>query len=184
MSRIGKKPIAIPAGVTVTVADGAVSIKGPKGEDRLVLHPHARVAQNAGELAVSVEKPEEKFDRSLWGLHRALLAAMIEGVTQGFSKKLEMVGVGYKAVLQGKNLVLEAGFSHPVELAIPEGITVAVEKNTLITISGINKQKVGTFAAQARAVRKPEPYKGKGIKYIGEVIRRKEGKAAKAAGAK
>lgn len=184
MSRIGKKPIAIPAGVTVAVADGVVSVKGPKGEDHLVLHPHVTVVQNNGELTVSVEKPEEKFDRALWGLHRALLAAMIEGITSGFVKKLEMVGVGYKSAVQGKKFTLEAGFSHPVELEIPEGIAVAVEKNTLITISGLNKQKVGAFAAKVREVRKPEPYKGKGIKYVGEVIRRKEGKAAKAAGAK
>ena len=182
MSRIGKKSIPIPQAVAVSVENGIVKVKGPKGENRLELHPHVQVAQEEQDLEVRVSNPEEKFDRALWGLHRALLANMIKGVTEPFIKKLEMVGVGYRAAAQGNKLTLEAGFSHPVEIHIPEGITCTVEKN-IISISGIDKQQVGEVAAKIRAVRKPEPYKGKGIKYEGEVIRRKAGKAAKAAGA-
>lgn len=183
MSRIGKKSIAVPANVTVTIEGDTVKVKGPKGEDLLRLHPNVHVSLEAGELAVTVNNPEEKQDRALWGLHRALLANMVRGVGQPFEKKLEMVGVGYKVALQGRKLVLEVGFSHPVEVELPEGITATVEKN-VITLTGVNKQQVGEMAAQIRAIRKPEPYKGKGIKYVGEVIRRKAGKAAKAAGAK
>jgi len=183
MSRIGKKPIIIPKEVTVTVQERTVSAKGPKGQDSLELHPAVSVGLQEGTLLVSVSAPEEKQSRALWGLYRALLANMIQGVLRGFEKKLEMVGVGYKAALQGRMLTLEVGFSHPVAFAIPEGLQVSVEKNTL-TITGLNKQLVGAFAAKVRSIRKPEPYKGKGIKYAGEIIRRKAGKAAKAAGAK
>lgn len=183
MSRIGKKPITIPSNVTATIESDTVKVKGPKGEDVLHLHPHVRIRQEDGALSVSVAHPDEKQDRALWGLYRALLANMVKGVAHGFEKKLEMVGVGYKAAVQGKKIVLEVGFSHPVELSLPEEIAATVEKN-VITISGISKEKVGQFAAAIRAIRKPEPYKGKGIKYVGEVIRRKAGKAAKAAGVK
>lgn len=183
MSRIGKKPIAVPGDVTVTIEGDTVKIKGPKGEDHLRLHPDVHVTHGEGMLKVSVDHSEEKQNRALWGLYRALLANLVKGVTAGFEKKLEMVGVGYKAAVQGKKLVLEVGFSHPVEVPLPEGITAAVDKN-IITISGINRALVGQVTATIRAIRKPEPYKGKGIKYVGEVIRRKAGKAAKAAGTK
>ena len=183
MSRIGKKPIAIPVGVTVTHENGTLTVKGPKGQDMLMLHPMISVTQEGAALQVHVSEPEEKQGRALWGLHRALIANMVQGVQQGFEKKLEMVGVGYKSALQGRNLTLEVGFSHPVVFSIPEGLNVSVEKNAM-TITGLNKQAVGAFASKIRAIRKPEPYKGKGIKYAGEVIRRKAGKAAKAAGAK
>lgn len=183
MSRIGKKPITILKGVAVTIQDGKVVAKGPKGENSLLIHPEVQVEQAGELLTVSVKHPEEKNGRALWGLHRALLANLVNGVHTPFVKKLEMVGVGYKAAVQGKKLVLELGFSHPVELAIPEGVQCVVEKNQ-ITLTGIDKQAVGQFAAMIREWRKPEPYKGKGIKYAGETIRRKAGKAAKAAGAK
>ncbi|OGL65093.1 50S ribosomal protein L6 [Candidatus Uhrbacteria bacterium RIFCSPLOWO2_01_FULL_47_24] len=183
MSRIGKKPIAIPSGVTAEAADDTVVIKGPKGELKLALHPEVTVMIDKSTLAVLAKHPETKEGKALWGLHRALLANMIAGVVKQFEKKLEMVGVGYKAAVQGQKLILEVGFSHPVEITIPSGISGTVEKN-VITISGIDKQLVGQISAAIRSVRKPEPYKGKGIKYAGEVIRRKAGKAAKAAGAK
>lgn len=183
MSRIGKKLIAIPKGVTVTLLEGQVRVKGPKGENAMAVHPSVSISQSEDTLTVAVKNPEEKSDRALWGLYRALLSNLIQGVHTPFELKLEMVGVGYKAALQGKNLVLELGFSHPVTLPIPEGVQCTVEKNVM-TLSSIDKQAVGQFAASIRAYRKPEPYKGKGIKYAGEVIRRKAGKAAKAAGAK
>lgn len=183
MSRIGKKPILIPKGVTVVIKGDMLSVKGPKGEEALKLHPAVSVQEGDGMLNVSVALPEEKSQRALWGLYRALIANMIRGVVTPFEKKLEMVGVGYKAAMQGKKLTLEVGFSHPVVIELPEGVTGAVEKN-VITLVGLNRQVVGQIAAKIRGVRKPEPYKGKGIKYAGEVIRRKAGKAAKAAGAK
>ncbi|MDO8505458.1 MAG: 50S ribosomal protein L6 [bacterium] len=183
MSRIGKKPISIPKGVTVVISEGKVQVKGPKGENNMALHPEVMISQVDDTLTVTVARPEEKECRALWGLYRALLANLVQGVYTTFERKLEMVGVGYKAALQGKNLVLELGFSHPVTLAIPEGVQCTVEKNTIV-LSGVDKQAVGQFAARIRAYRKPEPYKGKGIKYAGEVIRRKAGKAAKTAGAK
>ncbi len=182
MSRIGKKPIVIPKNVTVTVTDDSVVAKGPKGEQKITLHPHVLVSVQEGEALVSVKNPEDKRDRSLWGLFRALVANQIEGVANGFEKKLEMQGVGFKANMQGKNLILEIGFSHPVAMELPTGIEAAVEKN-IITIKGSNKQAVGEFAASVRAQKKPEPYQGKGIRYVGEVVRKKAGKAAKAAGA-
>lgn len=182
MSRVGKKPIVIPQGVTVDIKDGKVLVKGPKGEDQLTLHPAVKVAMNNGELSVSVSKETEKGERSLWGLFRALLMGRIEGVTKGYEKKLEMQGVGFKANLEGKKLVLEVGFSHPVDVVLPEGIAVVVEKN-IISVKGINKEAVGAFAAYVRSIFEPEPYQGKGIRYVGEVVRRKAGKAAKAAGA-
>ena len=184
MSRIGKKPIPIPAGVTVTIGnDSVVVVKGVKGQNRVILHPKVTVSQADGSLQVAVQDPNVKQEKALWGLFRALLANAVQGVAVPFEKKLEMVGVGYKAALQGRNIVLEVGFSHPVAIELPEGITGTVEKN-MITLVGCDKNTVGQIAAQIRAVRKPEPYKGKGIKYVGEIIRRKAGKAAKAAGAK
>ena len=183
MSRIGKKSIIIPKGVTVTKNGDMLLVKGPKGEDALKLHSAVSVVEADGMLNVSVSKPEEKSERALWGLHRALIANMVSGVVTPFQKKLELVGVGYKAALQGKILTLELGFSHPVVIELPEGVTGTVEKN-VITLTGLNRQAVGQIAAKIREFRNPEPYKGKGIKYAGEVIRRKAGKAAKAAGAK
>lgn len=177
MSRIGKQPITIPDGVTVTITDGRVTIKGPNGELSQQIHPLVSVAQAGSELAVSVGNAADKKQRSLWGLWRKLIANMVAGVTEGFSKQLEINGVGYKAVLQGDKLVITVGYSHPIEYPLPTGLTAKVEKN-LITISGADKQLVGQAAAEIRSVRKPEPYKGKGIKYVTEIIRRKAGKTA------
>lgn len=181
MSRIGKKLIAIPNGVTVNATATEVSAKGPKGSLNLPLHPHIKVLTEDNNLKIEVKDPELQQDRALWGLYRALIANLVRGVNEGFEKKLEINGVGYRASVAGKKLVLALGFSHPVELEIPEGLNVVVEKN-LVTISGIDKQSVGQFAAIVRSQKTPEPYKGKGIKYIDEVVRRKAGKAAKAVG--
>lgn len=183
MSRIGKQPITIPAGVTVSINDRRVEVKGPKGNLSLELHPRVTLTNAENQLTVSVTDPDLQTDRALWGLTRMLVANMITGVTTGYEKKLEINGVGFKAQVSGKNLVLNLGFSHPIEFPIPEGITMTVEKN-VVTISGIDKQLVGETAAVIRRLKKPEPYKGKGIKYIDEVIRRKAGKVVKAAGAK
>ncbi len=181
MSRIGKKILLLPKGITAEITNSTVTVKGPKGENVVVLHPEAQVRIEGDALAVNVKHPEVKEARSVWGLTRALLANAVKGVQEPFQKKMEMVGVGFRGAVQGKKLSLEVGFSHDVELDIPEGLTCSVEKNVL-TIIGVDKQKVGAFAAQLRSIRKPEPYKGKGIKYEGEIIRRKAGKAAKAAG--
>ncbi|TAN58493.1 50S ribosomal protein L6 [Patescibacteria group bacterium] len=183
MSRVGKQLIIIPSSVTVKIDGQKVHVKGPKGESERVFHPNAILALNGQEISVSVKSPEEGFDRGLWGLSRVLISNMITGVTEGFSKKLEIAGIGFKAQVQGNKLVLSLGFSHPVELEFPKNISAAVEKN-LITVSGIDKEQVGQFAATVKLLKKPEPYKGKGIKYQGETIRRKAGKAAKAAGGK
>lgn len=177
MSRIGKQTIEIPSGVTVTVADAIVTVAGPKGELSLELHPLVSVTQEENVLTVQVKNEEEKKDKALWGTFASIIKNMVQGVTEGFKKELEVNGVGYRVALQGKNLVLSVGYSHPVEFPLPEGISAEVEKN-LITITGIDKQQVGQVAAEIRKVRKPEPYKGKGIKYVEEEIRRKVGKAA------
>ncbi len=182
MSRIGKKVIAIPAGVEVKTGVSEISVKGPKGSLTIPLHPNVRVKTADNELVVSVENADQKADRALWGLSRALLANMVKGVTEGFEKKLEINGVGYRAAVSGNKLALNIGFSHPVELDIPQGLAVTIEKNVM-TIAGIDKRLVGEFAANVRAQKPPEPYKGKGIRYIDEVVRRKAGKAAKAVGA-
>lgn len=174
MSRIGKLPIEIPSGVDFSIVGATVTVKGPKGTLTATLHPHVTVADGV----VSVKNPEDQKDRALWGTTRRLIGNMIIGVTKGFEKKMEAVGVGYKAAAAGPKLTLEVGFSHPVTITMPAGVNVAVEKNT-ITVSGIDKQLVGETAAAIRRVRPPEPYKGKGIKYVDEVIRRKAGKAAK-----
>jgi large subunit ribosomal protein L6 len=177
MSRIGKKLRAIPAGVTVEQHGTELVIKGPKGELRQKLHPRITVSTDNGQLSVSVVNPENTKDKALWGTFSSLVKNMLDGVTVGFKKQLEINGVGFKAAIKGANLQLEVGFSHPVELAPENGIKFEVEKN-VITISGADKQAVGEMAARVRAVKKVEPYKGKGIKYIDEVVRRKAGKTA------
>lgn len=183
MSRIGKQPITIPSGVTFTQTGQHLDVKGPKGTLMLDVHPRVMIAYKDNQVTVTVQDPDLQSDRALWGLTRMLVANMITGVTTGYEKKLEINGVGFKAQLSGKNLVLNLGFSHPIEFPIPEGITMAVDKN-VVTVSGIDKQLVGETAAVVRRFKKPEPYKGKGIKYVDEVIRRKAGKVVKAAGAK
>ncbi|HLA26106.1 MAG TPA: 50S ribosomal protein L6 [Patescibacteria group bacterium] len=183
MSRVGKQLIIIPSGVTVRIEGQKVSVKGPKGDLERTFHSNTVIVLNGREISVSVKNPEEGFDRGLWGLSRVLISNMITGVTEGFSKKLEIAGIGFKAQVQGNKLVLSLGFSHPVELEFPKNISAVVEKN-LVTVSGIDKEQVGQFAATIKLLKKPEPYKGKGIKYQGEKIRRKAGKAAKAAGGK
>lgn len=183
MSRIGKSPITIPDGVTMDVSDTACTVKGPKGELTVRLHPHVRVTVEGTVARVGVTNPDEKRDRAVWGLFRVLISNLVEGVTKGFSKQLEIHGVGYRASAEGKNLTLNLGFSHPVIFPIPDGSTISVEKN-IITIGGIDKQQIGEIAAAIRRLRPPEPYKGKGIRYVGEHVRRKAGKVVKAAGAK
>ena len=176
MSRIGKQPIPIPSGVTVSVDGSTVRVKGPKGEMVQTFRPEMKIAVNDGVL--TVERPtESKQDRALHGLTRALLANMVNGVTTGYRKALELVGVGYKAEKRGKNLVLTVGYSHPVEYPEAAGLTITTPAPTQIVIEGIDKQRVGQAAAEIRAVRPPEPYKGKGIRYQGEHVRRKAGKA-------
>lgn len=181
MSKIGKKPITIPENIQISITDNIVNVKGPKGELTVPIHRKVKVEHADGQIKVSVSNPEDKRQRALWGTMRALINNAVIGVKDGFEKKLEIVGVGYKAGVSGSKLVLSLGFSHPVEMEIPEGLNVAVEKNT-ITVSGSSRQVVGEFAATVRSKRKPEPYKGKGIKYAGEVIRRKAGKVVKAVG--
>ena len=177
MSRIGRAPIHIPSGVTVTVgAENLVKVKGPKGELSRVIHPDMKITVEDG--VVTVARPSvDKTHRALHGLSRALIHNMVVGVSEGFTKTLEISGVGYRAAKQGKNLSLSLGFSHPVVVEPPEGITFECPSATVITVSGISKEAVGQVAAEIRAHREPEPYKGKGIKYAGEHIRRKEGKA-------
>lgn len=181
MSRIGKKPVVIPSGVEAKLVNQELSIKGSKGTLTLKIHPKVQVSVNGSEILVDVVKKEDKKEKALWGLTRALIANLVFGVTQGFSKKLEIIGVGFKVALQGKKLTLNLGFSHPIEKVAPDDIDVVVDKNT-ITITGADKQKVGQFAAEIRKLKEPEPYKGKGIKYDNEVILRKAGKVVKAVG--
>jgi large subunit ribosomal protein L6 len=175
MSRIGRKPIVIPAGVTITREGQVFTVQGPGGSLTRELCQEMSIEISEGSVLVTRPNDEPKH-RSLHGLTRSLLANMVEGVTKGYQKNLELVGVGYRATLQGENLVLAVGKSHPVEIMPPQGITVEVPAQNRITIKGIDKELVGVFAANVRAERPPEPYKGKGIKYAGEVIRRKEGK--------
>lgn len=179
MSRIGKLPVKIEAGVTITVDDSnVVTVKGPKGTLSQQMHPDMLIEQDNGVL--TVKRPsDDKAHRALHGLTRSLIHNMVVGVTSGFEKKLEIVGTGYRAQLQGKNLVLNMGYSHPVEMVPPEGITFEVPAPNKISVKGIDKQAVGQVAANVREVRSPEPYKGKGIRYEGEVVLRKEGKAGK-----
>ena len=179
MSRIGIKPISVPAGVEVTVADGnVVTVKGPKGS--LTKEFHKDMIIKCADGVITVERPsEDKLHKSLHGLTRTLVHNMVEGVTEGFAKKLEIVGVGYRAQKQGKKLVLSLGYSHPVEMEDPEGIETVLDGTNIIIVKGISKEAVGQYAAEIRAKRAPEPYKGKGIKYSDEVIRRKVGKTGK-----
>lgn len=178
MSRIGKMPIDIPAGVDVTIDGSTVTVKGPKGELTRTVHKNITVAKDGNVLTVT-RPNDENLNKSLHGLTRTLIANMVEGVSKGFSKELEVNGVGYRAQKQGKELVLTVGYSHPVTFQEIDGISIEVPGPNKIIISGSDKQKVGQFAAEVREVRPPEPYKGKGIKYADEHIRRKEGKAAK-----
>ncbi|MFA6422261.1 MAG: 50S ribosomal protein L6 [Candidatus Buchananbacteria bacterium] len=177
MSRIGKKIINIPDGVDFKIEDGFALVKGPKGLLKQEIHPQVHVNINDKEVSIKVDDETIKSQRSLWGLFGSLLTNMVEGVTKGFEKKLEINGVGMRAAVSGNKLVLNVGFSHPVEYLIPQGIQMTVEAN-VITVSGIDKQMVGEAAAQIRKIKKVEPYKGKGIRYQGEQVRRKAGKAA------
>jgi large subunit ribosomal protein L6 len=178
MSRIGFKPIPIPDGVEVTIKRGSVKVKGPKGELDQVVQPDMMVKQEDSQVVVERPSEKRKFQQ-LHGLTRTLIANMIEGVTQGFKKDLEIQGVGYRAALEGKTLVLSVGYSHPVRVEPEPGIEFSLESPTRVTISGIDKQLVGEQAARIRRIRPPEPYKGKGIRYLGEYVRRKAGKAGK-----
>ncbi len=176
MSKIGKQPIIIPDGVTVTIDGDLIVVKGLKGELKRRLAREIKVELAEKKLLVNIAKQTKRSD-ALWGLSRMLIANMVEGVKSGFAKKLEIEGIGYKVALQGNNLILNVGFSHPVEFKGVPGIFFKVEKN-IITVSGIDKEAVGQAAANIRKIRKPEPYKGKGIHYLGEVIKRKAGKKA------
>ena len=177
MSRIGRMPIAIPAGVTVEIAENNnVTVKGPKGTLARALAPEMEIKIEDGHVVVTRPNDLKKM-KSLHGLTRTLIHNMVVGVTEGYTKKLEVNGVGYRAQKQGKTLVLSLGYSHPVEMTDPEGVTTTLEGQNIIIVSGIDKEKVGQYAAEIRDKRRPEPYKGKGIKYTTEVIRHKEGKA-------
>jgi large subunit ribosomal protein L6 len=175
MSRVGKKPVAIPTGVTASVDGQTVKVKGPKGAMQLVLHDEVAAKVEQGGVKVD-PRNETKRARAMWGTYRSLVANLVEGVTKGYEKKLEITGVGYRAALQGKNLQLQLGYAHDIVYPIPEGITITVPKVTEVVVTGIDAQKVGQVAAEIRSFRKPEPYKGKGVKYAGEFIFRKEGK--------
>lgn len=176
MSRIGRLPIRIPSNVQLSVTNGVVEVQGPKGKLALEVHPTIRVGVEEGKLLC--QRPtDQKSHRALHGLTRALIANMIQGVTEGFQKKLELSGVGYRAQVQGQVLTLSLGYTNPVVYVLPSDVKATVENQTLITVSGIDKQRVGAVAAKIRSLRPPEPYKGKGVKYADERIRRKAGKA-------
>jgi large subunit ribosomal protein L6 len=175
MSRIGKVPVAIPGGVTAEIANGVLSVKGPKGTLTLSLRDEISYTVEDGRVLVRPAN-DSKQARAFWGMQRTLVSNLMTGVTEGYTKILEITGVGYRANAQGKNLKLQLGYSHDVDFAVPEGIEIKTPDNTTVEISGIDKQKVGQVAAEIRRWRKPEPYKGKGIKYRGEYIFRKEGK--------
>jgi large subunit ribosomal protein L6 len=175
MSRIGKKAVAIPSGVTVTLDGQTVTVKGPKGQLAWTVAEEIEVKQEGGELLLSMRQDTTRA-HAMWGLSRTLVANMVQGVTQGYERTLELVGVGYRAAMKGTQLSMQLGFSHDVEIKPPEGVSFAVPKQTEIRISGIDKQVVGEIAAQIRRIRPPEPYKGKGVRYQGETVRRKEGK--------
>jgi large subunit ribosomal protein L6 len=177
MSRIGRLPVSIPSGVKVRMDDGVFVAQGPKGEQSTRIHPEMQV--ELGEKEVRVARPSEaKWHKSLHGLSRTLIANTVKGVSEGFVKKLEIRGVGYKAELKGKTLVMALGYSHPVEFPVPPGIEIQVESPTLIAVKGVDKQRVGQVAADIRNSRPPEPYKGKGVRYEGETVRQKAGKTA------
>ena len=180
MSRIGKQPVEIPSGVEVGVDGTRVTVKGPRGTLEQTFHREIRIVKDDG--SVRVERPDDEgFHRALHGLTRTLIANMVEGVTKGFEKRLEIVGVGYRAALRGEGLELSVGYSHPISFPKPDGIEFEVPAPTRIVVRGNDKQQVGEVAANIRKVRKPEPYKGKGIRYEGEYVRKKAGKAAKGA---
>ncbi len=176
MSRVGKKHLTAPKGVDIKVGGGLVTVKGPKGELKMALSDEVSVKVDNGEVTVAARNPEERKSKAMWGTARANINNMVIGVTQGFQKDLELQGVGYRAAMKGKDLELSLGYSHPVVYKAPAGITFASAKPTEIKISGANKQAVGQVAAEIRSFRPPEPYKGKGVRYAGERIRRKEGK--------
>jgi ribosomal protein L6 len=178
MSRIGNKVITVPAGVEVSIVDNFATVKGPKGELKQQFDKDMTFNIEGSEITV-VRPSDSKRHRTVHGTTRAILANMVEGVSAGFKKELELIGVGYRAQMQGKKLVLSVGYSHPVEFEEIDGIKLGVEGNTKVSIEGINKEVVGQYAAKVRAVRPPEPYKGKGIRYVGEYVRRKEGKTGK-----
>lgn len=192
MSRIGKKPVVLESGVTAELAGDQLTVKGPKGTLSLTVHPKVLIKVQDSEVIIDVAKKEDKKEKALWGLFRSLVQNMTDGVTKGYSKELDVVGVGYKAELRGQTLVLNLGFSHAIDFDLPAGVEVKVEKQpakvtiqqyqTSITITGIDKHLVGQVAANIRELKKPEPYKGKGIKYSDEVILRKAGKVVKAVG--
>lgn len=177
MSRVGKQPVAIPKGVTVSIADDTVMVKGPKGELKQLITGQVQAAVNDGAIVLS-RLEESRQARASHGLMRALVKNMVVGVTTGFEKKLEIQGVGFRAEVKGNTLVLNIGYSHPVEYAIPEGIKIAVDKNVNLSIQGIDRQQVGQVAAVVRKFRQPDHYKGKGIRYVGENVRIKAGKSA------
>ncbi|WP_088106056.1 50S ribosomal protein L6 [Halalkalibacter urbisdiaboli] len=178
MSRIGKKPVEVPSGVTITLDGTLLTVKGPKGELKRELHPDMKI--NIAENEVVVERPtDNKEHRALHGTTRSLINNMVEGVTKGFERGLELIGVGYRATKSGQKLVLNVGYSHPVEIEPEQGIEIDVPSNTKVVVKGIDKERVGAVASNIRSVRLPEPYKGKGIRYEGEYVRRKEGKTGK-----
>ena len=178
MSRIGKQPVAIPAGVKVSIKDGQVFVEGPKGKLELPYHPNMKVEHDDKARTLKVTRPDdERQNRALHGLTRSLIANMIEGVTKGYEKRLKIEGIGYQARLDKKSVALNVGYANVITLTPPEGVTVEVPDANTIIVRGADKQKVGQFAAEVRAVRKPEPYKGKGIRYENEQVRRKEGKS-------
>jgi len=178
MSRIGKQPIELPSGVTCTIADRVVTIKGPKGELSTSLPPKTSATVGEGSITVSIPNENDSKQNAFWGLARSLIANMVLGTTEGYSKQLEVNGVGYKVAMKGTTLVLNVGYSHTIEFPAPDGIIISTEGN-MITVTGIDKQLVGETASQIRKIRKPEPYKGKGIKYSTEIVRRKAGKVMK-----
>lgn len=178
MSRIGKKPVAIPSGVSAQIAKNRLTVKGPKGELFREIPPRISVTVGTGEISVG-RSGDSKLDRSLHGLTRTLISNMVKGVTEGYRRVLEINGVGFRAAVSGQAVNLSLGFSHPVSFPLPPGVKAEVEKNTVITLSGIDKQVLGQTAADLRALKPPEPYKGKGIKFAEEVVRRKEGKTGK-----
>jgi large subunit ribosomal protein L6 len=175
MSRVGKKPVPIPSGVSASVQGQVVNVKGPKGTLALALHGDVSATVEGNEIRID-PRTDTKRARAMWGTYRSLLANVMTGVTKGFERRLEITGVGYRAALQGKTLQVQLGYSHDIAYAIPEGVTITTPRATEIVVSGIDGQKVGHVAAEIRAFRKPEPYKGKGVKYAGEYILRKEGK--------
>jgi len=183
MSRIGRLPITVPSGVDVTIDGRNLTVKGPKGSLSRALHPDMTVSRDEGTLVVT-RPTEQKMHKQLHGLTRTLVNNMVVGVTDGYRKGLEITGVGYRAALNGKKLTLNLGYSHPIEIDPPEGITFEVENPTRLAVVGIDKELVGQIAAKVRSTRKPEPYKGKGVRYSGEYIRRKAGKAGKIGGKK